>query len=76
MSASTTDTLRFSVDGMTCGGCVRSVRTVLERLPGVTVEHVGLDEPAVVRVEGDATGREDVRRAVEDAGYSVSFDAA
>lgn len=76
MPTPSADTLRFAVDGMTCGGCVRSVRTVLERLPGVTVEHVGLDEPAVVRVEGGATGRDDVRRAVEDAGFAVSFDAA
>lgn len=74
MSASTDRTLRFTVDGMTCDGCVRSVRAVLDGLPGVTAEHVGLGEPTVVRVEGDGTTRDDVRRAVEDAGFDVSFD--
>ena len=70
-----TDTLRFSVHGMTCDGCVRSVRAVLGALPGTTVEHVGLDTPAVVRVEDAQTDRQAIRHAVEAAGYTVDFDS-
>ena len=68
-------TLRFGIEGMTCGGCVASVTRALERMPGVTVEHVGLNEPAVVRLSGIAD-REIVRGAVEGAGFRPVFDAA
>ena len=34
--APTSETVTLDVKGMTCGGCVIGVRTVLSRLPGVT----------------------------------------
>jgi copper chaperone len=72
----TADTLRLDISGMTCGGCVRSVRTVLENLPGVTVEEVSLDGPAVVHVEGGQTTRDDVRQAVEGVGFTATVREA
>ena len=68
-------TLRFDIEGMTCGGCVAAVTKALDRTPGVTVEHVGLGEPAAVRLSGGAD-REAVRGAVEGAGFRPVFDAA
>ena len=68
-------TLRFGIEGMTCGGCVAAVTKALDRTPGVTAEHVGLNEPAVVRLSGSAD-REDVRGAVEGAGFRPVFEAA
>jgi RNA polymerase sigma-70 factor (ECF subfamily) len=71
----TPDALRFQIEGMTCGGCVAAVTRALERTPGVEVEHVGLNEPATVRLSGGAD-REAVRGAVEGAGFRPVFDAA
>ena len=68
-------TLRFGIEGMTCGGCVAAVTKALDRTPGVTVEHVGLDEPAAVRLS-DGADREAVRGAVEGAGFRPVFDPA
>ena len=68
-------TLRFGIEGMTCGGCVAAVTRALDRTPGVAVEHVGLNEPAVVRLS-DGADREAVRGAVEGAGFRPVFDAA
>lgn len=69
------DTLRFGIEGMTCGGCVASATRALERTPGVTVEQLTLNEPAVVRLS-DGADREAVRGAVEGAGFRPVFDAA
>ena len=69
----TPDTLRFHIDGMTCGGCVAAVTNALARTPGVTVEHVALDEPAAVRL-AEGADREAVRQSVEGAGFGVRFE--
>ena len=74
-NAQNDDTLRFGIEGMTCGGCVAAVTRALERTPGVAVEHVGLNEPAEVRLS-DGADREAVRGAVEGAGFRPVFDAA
>ena len=68
-------TLRFGIEGMTCGGCVASATRALERMPGVTVEQLTLNEPAVVRLS-DGADREVVRGAVEGAGFRPVFEAA
>ena len=68
-------TLRFGIEGMTCGGCVAAVTKALDRTPGVTVEQLALNEPAVVRLS-DSADREAVRGAVEGAGFRPVFDAA
>ena len=67
-------TLRFAIQGMTCGGCVASATRALERTPGVTVEQLTLDGPAVVRLT-DGADRDAVRGAVEGAGFQPVFDA-
>ena len=71
----TPDTLRFQIEGMTCGGCVAGATRALERTPGVTVEQLTLDGPAVVRLS-DGADREAVRGAVEGAGFRPVFGDA
>ncbi|MEM1043602.1 MAG: sigma-70 family RNA polymerase sigma factor [Bacteroidota bacterium] len=71
----TDDALTFNIKGMTCGGCVAGATRALDRTPGVTVERLTLDGPAVVRLSGGAD-REAVRAAVEGAGFRPVFDAA
>ncbi|HYE97021.1 MAG TPA: heavy-metal-associated domain-containing protein [Rubricoccaceae bacterium] len=66
-------TLNFKVEGMTCGGCARSVRSALESVPGVTVEQVLIGEPVRVRYDPERASRDDVAAAIEQAGYRPVF---
>jgi copper chaperone len=65
------NTRTYSVKGMTCGHCVRSVTSEVSRIPGVT--GVGVDlATGQVTVE-TTTPIEDTRihEAVDEAGYEV-----
>lgn len=64
---------KYKVDGMTCGGCVRSVTNAITRLaPAATVE-VDLSA-GIVTVDG--ADAEAVKSAVEDAGFDFGGKAA
>jgi len=69
------ETLTLKVNGMTCGGCVRSVKKVLESVPGVRSAEVSL-ERAQATVLLDAAGSPAIlaalRAAVEAAGYETA----
>ena len=59
------------VTGMHCGGCERSVRQALERLPGVeraVAEHIG-DEVEVV-YDPALVGPAEIRTAIVAAGFT------
>lgn len=60
------------VEGMSCGGCVRSVTAALKSLPGVTDADVSL-ESAQARVQHDpaTVSEQQLREAVEDAGFDA-----
>jgi copper chaperone len=66
------ETVNLKVYGMTCQGCVRSVKTVLERVPGVSSAEVDLarGEAKVVFDPARATPGA-LRAAIEDAGYEA-----
>jgi copper chaperone CopZ len=62
--------LHVDIDGMSCGGCVTSVKNVLSRLEGVTrcevtVGHADLDAD-------DRVSDEAVKAAVERAGFTAT----
>lgn len=60
----------YEVRGMTCGGCQRSVVAALQRV-GIEVSEQDVSVTAgTVRVDAQASDQE-VRRAIEDAGYDV-----
>lgn len=60
----------IKVEGMTCGGCVRSVTEALKAQAGVLEAEVSLDTgEARVRYDAAATSVADLRKAVEDAGF-------
>lgn len=62
----------FKVAGMTCQGCVRSVRNVLETLPGVADVDVSLEDGRVnVQYDDSKTGPKQFKEVVEGAGYGV-----
>jgi copper ion binding protein len=61
----------WTVAGMTCEHCVASVTEEVGELPGVREVHVVLESGSLT-VESDAPlTDDDVRRAVEDAGYQL-----
>ncbi|HVF64900.1 MAG TPA: heavy-metal-associated domain-containing protein [Casimicrobiaceae bacterium] len=67
------ETVSFDVEGMTCGGCVASVKRVLEALPGVSNAEVTLQPPrASVDYDPARVTAEALRGAVQDAGYDVA----
>ncbi len=64
--------ITIAVGGMTCGGCVASVRRVLSAVPGVAEAQVSLDSAqAWVRFDPVATSPQALRAAVAAAGYTA-----
>lgn len=60
------------VKGMTCDGCVSSVTRALKAVPGVQEVTVSLErEQAQVGFAHDKVSVEDLRRAVEEAGFDT-----
>ena len=62
-------TSTYTVTGMTCEHCVRSVTEEVSEVPGVTAVEVDLADGRVT-VQGDADDAA-VRAAVAEAGYQV-----
>jgi Cu+-exporting ATPase len=70
--ASANQTWQIPVAGMTCENCVRHVTKALQSVPGVQQARVDLAQArAEVTVDPRRTDRSALRRAVEEAGYSV-----
>ncbi len=66
-------TATLNISGMTCGGCVRSVSNVLNALDGVAKADVSLDKKrAVVDYDAAKLSIDQLKRAVEEAGYEVA----
>lgn len=64
-------TIRLSVSGMMCAGCVSTVEKALQSVPGVTQANVNLAErTAMVTGNADPTA---VVKAVKDAGYTAAI---
>lgn len=65
-----TQSVTLSVPGMTCGACPITVRTALDRVPGV--EHVAIAEAArqvTVTFDDARTTPAALTRATKNAGY-------
>jgi Cu+-exporting ATPase len=67
-----TDQIDFPVTGMTCASCVNRVQKALRKVPGVLDADVNLaSEHAAVTYLPGATGWNEIKAAVEQAGYGV-----
>ena len=62
--------MTVAIEGMGCGHCVAAVASALRETAGVTVENVAVGS-AVVAVDPAVAGEADVRRAVEQDGYTA-----
>lgn len=66
------ETITMNVKGMSCGGCVASVKRVLQAVPGVDDVDVTLSPgAATVTYDPQRTDAVKLRGAVEGAGYDV-----
>ena len=65
-------TFTLAVQGMTCGGCARTVERSVQEVPGVLGATVDLPSKTVrVEVDPARAGRAAVEDAVVRAGYAV-----
>jgi copper chaperone len=63
----------LSVTGMSCMGCVNSVKNLLGALPGV--EHVDIDLASgrvAVDYDADGVSPDALRQCIQDGGYGVA----
>ena len=65
-------TTTFQVTGMTCDHCVRAVTTELVLLEGVRSVDVDLAQGAVTVTSDGPLDVEDVREAIDEAGYALA----
>ena len=68
-------TTLIRIDGMTCGGCKKSVEKALSGVTGVKSVSVDLDG-GTASVEHDGTEAAALVRAVEDAGFDAALQHA
>ncbi len=60
----------YTVTGMTCGHCVSAVRGEVSKIDGVEAVDVDL-ATGHLTVTGNGFGDEEIREAVDEAGYTV-----
>jgi copper chaperone len=66
------ETISLKVNGMTCQGCVRSVKNVLERVPGVSSAEVDLARgEARITFDPARATQAMLKVAIRDAGYET-----
>jgi len=67
------ETVTLKVTGMTCMGCVGSVKRVLQDVDGVKAVDVSLDKAqATVQYDAAVAGPAQFKAAIEDAGYEAA----
>jgi copper chaperone len=65
-------TSTYTVTGMTCAHCVQAVTTEISELPGVGAVEVDLASGAVTVTSETPLAEDDVRAAVDEAGYELA----
>lgn len=66
-------TLEFTVTGMTCDHCVRSVTNAANDVPGVADTTVSLEEKRAI-VKGENIDPKAVIEAIAEEGYEASLN--
>ncbi len=65
-------TVTLNIDGMTCGGCVKSVTRLLEGVEGVEKAEVSLENKnAVITFDESKTDADALIDTVEDGGFDI-----
>lgn len=65
-------TATIRIKGMTCMGCVNSIKNILKNVPGIAQSEVTLD-PAQATIQYDPahTSLNQLKEAIIDAGFEV-----
>ena len=63
-------TREFRIEGMSCHHCVMSVKKEIEKIPGVASSDVRIGS-ALVSFEETKVSEQDVKAAIQEAGYVV-----
>ncbi|ERK32427.1 MULTISPECIES: heavy-metal-associated domain-containing protein [Clostridium] len=63
---------KILVEGMSCGHCVNHVKEALMELEGVSSVNVTLDDKTAVLEASKDINDEDIKFAIDDAGYEVA----
>jgi copper chaperone len=58
----------FDLQGMSCGGCVRSVKAALSSIPGVTVENVEVGK-ATLHYDPDRVTTTAIAQKLAEVGF-------
>lgn len=67
------ENITFKVTGMSCMGCVNSVRALLSALPGTGKIDIDLASGRVsVEADPALTNENAIRQAIEDGGYGLA----
>lgn len=70
--AGETETVEFSVEGMTCGGCSGKVSACIIELEGIEDAEVSLEDgKAVVTFDASATNANSIIAAIEKVGFTA-----
>jgi copper chaperone len=69
-------TTTYEVKGMTCGHCAQSVTSEVSKLTGVSDVAVDVDSGRVTVTSQAPLAEDDVRSAVDEAGYKLTGTAA
>lgn len=65
--------ITIKIVGMTCMGCVNSVKTVMEKLPGVSHTNVSLDpSQAMIEFDPDKITIDQIKTAIINAGFDIA----
>lgn len=67
--------LTYAVPGVSCDHCRHAISTEVARVAGVDAVEVDLERKVVV-VRGDALADDEIRAAIDEAGYDVEGPAA
>ena len=65
-------TSTYTVTGMTCEHCVQAVTSEISELPGVNAVQVDLASGAVTVTSAAPLAADEVRAAVDEAGYELA----
>jgi len=65
-------TATIKIKGMTCMGCVNSIKNVLKNVPGIAQLEVTLDPAqAIVQFDPENTSLSQLKETIIDAGFDV-----
>ncbi len=64
----------MNINGMTCLGCVSSVKNVLERIAGVNGVDVSLEnEQVTIQYDAEKTNVNQFKEAIMEAGFEINI---